>query len=467
MPSDKANEDKASIEARDPAYFGYYAMLQHQQNMLQDTVRTSTYRSAILLNPDCFEGKLVMDVGAGSGILSYFAAQAGASKVYAVEASTMASKMKKLVKYASLPGGMARNDFLKDRIEVIHAKIEDPIVKAKAPKVDTIISEPIGVLLVHERMIESFIYARDNFLKPGGHLFPNKGHMFLAPFTDALLYTETMGKARFWEQDAFHGVDLTPLFADAKAEMFGMPVVGHFDPKSLLATPLSVEEGYEMDFSTITMEELKDFVVPLEWQAQYTGLMHGVAGWFSLQFSGNPANEQASPIELSTAPHAEKTHWQQVRFLFREPLAVNSGQIIRGWMHCVVNEMRSYTVDIEVIAGPFGELSDPHKAFKAKNKAQEQERKAEQGERDEEQEEAKGQENGASAVGTDDEDDDGEAEQEDDQLAFVRRKGRWELHEQSYNYSYTGPQNDLLTKPEHLCMYEPDANMVYDTTAFN
>jgi histone-arginine methyltransferase CARM1 len=56
--------------------------------MLQDTVRTSTYRSAILLNgATCFKDKLIMDVGAGSGVLSYFAAQAGAKRVYAVEAS--------------------------------------------------------------------------------------------------------------------------------------------------------------------------------------------------------------------------------------------------------------------------------------------------------------------------------------------------------------------------------------------
>jgi histone-arginine methyltransferase CARM1 len=88
--------------------------------MLQDTVRTSTYRSAILLNgPKCFKDKKVLDVGAGSGILSYFAVQAGAEKVYAVEASAMASKMKKLVSAASEEG---KNEFLKDKVEVVNGK---------------------------------------------------------------------------------------------------------------------------------------------------------------------------------------------------------------------------------------------------------------------------------------------------------------------------------------------------------
>lgn len=39
-------------------------------------------------------------------------------------------------------------------------------------KVDVLISEPIGTLLVNERMLETFIYARDHFLKPNGKIFP-------------------------------------------------------------------------------------------------------------------------------------------------------------------------------------------------------------------------------------------------------------------------------------------------------
>ena len=56
-------------------YFHYYGMLQHQQNMLQDTTRTGTYFWAIMRNQADFAGKVVLDVGAGSGILSLFASQ--------------------------------------------------------------------------------------------------------------------------------------------------------------------------------------------------------------------------------------------------------------------------------------------------------------------------------------------------------------------------------------------------------
>ena len=112
----------------------YYAQLLHQGNMLQDLTRTGTYRHAFLSNAVDFHDKVVLDVGTGTGILAIFACQAGARKVYAVEASQSAEIARLLIE---------ANGY-SDRIEVIQAKLEDVQL---LEKVDIIISEPIGFLL--------------------------------------------------------------------------------------------------------------------------------------------------------------------------------------------------------------------------------------------------------------------------------------------------------------------------------
>lgn len=66
-------------------------------------MRTSTYQRAILANSKVdFLDKIVLDVGAGSGILSFFAIQAGAKRVYAVEASNIAEHCRVLVQANNL-----------------------------------------------------------------------------------------------------------------------------------------------------------------------------------------------------------------------------------------------------------------------------------------------------------------------------------------------------------------------------
>ena len=55
--------DKKIDKASSDLYFYYYGMLQHQQNMLQDYIRTGTYFAAITENEMDFNGKVVMDVG--------------------------------------------------------------------------------------------------------------------------------------------------------------------------------------------------------------------------------------------------------------------------------------------------------------------------------------------------------------------------------------------------------------------
>lgn len=165
-------------------YFQFYGYLSQQQNMMQDYIRTSTYQRAILSNSIDFKDKVVLDVGAGSGILSFFAVQAGAKKVYAVEASNMARNAEILV---------AANN-LSDRIQVIAGKIEEISL---SEYVDCIISEPMGYMLYNERMLESFLHAK-KWLTPGGKMFPSRGDLHIAPFSDENLYIEQFNKANFW-----------------------------------------------------------------------------------------------------------------------------------------------------------------------------------------------------------------------------------------------------------------------------
>jgi histone-arginine methyltransferase CARM1 len=76
--------------------------------------------------------------------------------------------------------------------------------------------------------------------------------------------------------------------------------------------------------------------------------MHGIAGWFDLLFAPR-SSINSTTVSMSTSPSSPNTHWQQIRFLFQEPLAVNVGDRIKGWMRCKVNSMRSYNVIAEVL----------------------------------------------------------------------------------------------------------------------
>lgn len=48
--------------------------------MLEDKIRTKTYQQAISQNSSVISDKVVLDIGMGTGILSYFAVSAGARK---------------------------------------------------------------------------------------------------------------------------------------------------------------------------------------------------------------------------------------------------------------------------------------------------------------------------------------------------------------------------------------------------
>jgi protein arginine N-methyltransferase 1 len=56
-------------------YFDSYAHFGIHEEMLKDEVRTMTYRNSMYHNKHLFRGKVVLDVGCGTGILCMFAAK--------------------------------------------------------------------------------------------------------------------------------------------------------------------------------------------------------------------------------------------------------------------------------------------------------------------------------------------------------------------------------------------------------
>ncbi|CAN0900543.1 Probable histone-arginine methyltransferase 1.4 [Linum grandiflorum] len=314
-------------------YFHYYGQLLHQQNMMQDYVRTGTYYAAVMENRADFLGRVVVDVGAGSGILSLFAAQAGAKHVYAVEASEMADYARKLI---------AGNPALGERITVIKGKVEEVELPEKA---DILISEPMGTLLVNERMLESYVIARDRFLVPGGRMFPAVGRIHMAPFSDEYLFVEVANKALFWQQQNYFGVDLTPLHGSAFQGYFSQPVVDAFDPRLLVAPAVS----HVLDFTKMKEEDLYETDIPLKFTSTVGTRVHGLACWFDVLFDGSTVQRW-----LTTAPGAPTTHWYQLRCVLSQPLYVMAGQEISGRLRLVAHSAQSYTIHLTLSAKMWG-----------------------------------------------------------------------------------------------------------------
>ena len=154
-----------------------YAEIEVHRTMICDRVRTEAFRRAIdsVVRP----GDVVLDVGAGSGILSMFAARAGAARVYAVERTTVAVMAQELA---------AANGFA-DVIEVIQGDMMDIELPER---VDVIVSEWLGGFGIDEGMLPPVIAARERWLKPGGVMIPRSATAWTGLVHDRYLY-ETVG----------------------------------------------------------------------------------------------------------------------------------------------------------------------------------------------------------------------------------------------------------------------------------
>ncbi|XP_076956940.1 protein arginine N-methyltransferase PRMT10-like [Bidens hawaiensis] len=307
-------------------YFCTYAFLYHQKEMLSDRVRMDAYYDSVFNNKHHFIGKTVLDVGTGSGILAIWSAQAGAKKVYAVEATKMADHARELVK--------ANN--LHDVVEVIEGLIEDITLPEK---VDVIISEWMGYFLLRESMFDSVICARDRWLKPTGVMYPSHARMWLAPIRSGLAdhkmsdYEGSMDDWRSFvtETKSDYGVDMSvltkPFSEEQKKYYLQNSVWNNLHPNQVVGTTSILKE---IDCLTVTVED----ILKVEASVSSTIIKEdtrlcGFGGWFDVHFKGRKENPAECVVELTTAPSVDDgTHWGQQVFLLHPPVRVTEGNEI-------------------------------------------------------------------------------------------------------------------------------------------
>ncbi|KAL7599871.1 hypothetical protein Lser_V15G23467 [Lactuca serriola] len=296
-------------------YFGSYGSFGIHREMISDKVRTDAYRQAIVDNPSLIKGAVVLDVGCGTGILSLFAAQAGASIVNAVEASD---------KMASVASQIAKDNNRNGVVKVVNGMVEDLIEsKQIEPKsVDVLVSEWMGYCLLYESMLNSVLIARDHWLKPGGAMLPDTATMFVAGFGKGAT------SMPFWEN--VYGFDMSSIGKELVEDAAHIPIVDVVDGNNLVTNTALLKT---FDLVTMKHDEV-DFTasVQLQQKGQSTvSKCYGIVLWFDTSFTNRFCKE--APTVLSTSPYTPSTHWSQTLLTFCKPISLSSSSSLVDMAH--------------------------------------------------------------------------------------------------------------------------------------
>jgi len=297
-----------------------YSVVSDHRYMLFDDVRNSKYRRAIeaLVDSD----SVVLDLGAGVGLLGLIAAQAGAKHVYLVDPAPVVTTALR----------SAQDNGVADRVTVLEGKIEELELPQK---VDVIISVMTGNMLFCEDLLASLYHARDKYLKPGGKLIPERARLNFRLVESEALYEKTV---KAWDNPS-QGVDFSSLQRLAANEIeWPHPIPEH---KSLSEDVCAVE----LDLMTSSQTECD---VSHEVTIAKNGCCHGILLWLSIDLHG---------YWLETLPEKNQTHWSPGYFPFLDPLEFDAGSVVKirlrrpsngewGWQLISGKEFRTHSTFI-------------------------------------------------------------------------------------------------------------------------
>ncbi len=277
-----------------------YAEFEVHRSMICDHIRTEAFKSAI--DSVVRSGDVVLDAGAGSGILSVFAARAGAARVYAVEQTSV----------AVLAQELAAANGVSEIVRVIHGDVMDVELPER---VDVIVSEWLGGFGIDEGMLVPVVVARDRWLKPGGIMIPRSVTAWAALVHDRYL-SETLEFMR----EKPYGLDLEDFVDKTVNEISYSGGFRH------LAAGDRRSEPRRLWATDVELNPLEQARAPHEGEVRLPVHDHGTANALALWFSA----EIAPGASLSVGPGDPPTHWGMTTAPLRAPVELTPGMVVRA-----------------------------------------------------------------------------------------------------------------------------------------
>jgi len=305
--------------ADDSSYIDCYDHFAIHHEMLQDRIRTESYRDSMYDNRDLLKDKVVLDVGCGTGILSLFAAKAGAKKVIGVDMSDTIYQAMDIV----------RENNLEDTITLIKGRLED--AELPEEKVDIIVSEWMGYFLLFESMLDSVLYARDRYLAPDGVVLPDHCRICLTGADDSDLHKKLFG---FW--DDVYGFRMSCMKSAVMKEGINLTV-----NEDKVSTDHCVLK--EIDVCTCSTKDL-EFVTDFSLVAQRDTDLTMLVGYFDIAFT-----KVKNEIQFSTGPMSPSTHWKQTLFMLRERITLVKGETLTGSLTVKKGKNDPRSLDVIII----------------------------------------------------------------------------------------------------------------------
>lgn len=281
--------------------------------------RTEAYRRAIekAVRP----GDVVLDVGAGPGVLSLLACAAGASRVYAVDPDPM----------IAIAGEIARANGFAERVSVVRGRIEDAGIEGR---VDVILADLHGVLPMYGTSPAAMFAARDRFLAPGGRIVPAHETIFVAAVESPESY------ARFVDPWARTEVLPFDMNAARRIAMNSVAKARSITASSLLAPP---QIWTSIDYYRDTAA--RDVSTELRFVAGRTATLHGFITWFdSMLHEG---------VTITNAPESGATLYSRAFFPLETPVVVSPEDIISFHLRATMIEewVWSWTTEVAGVHG--------------------------------------------------------------------------------------------------------------------